>query len=95
VVTPAGREIVVRARRKIDAESVDPIGVPLPLAVVAIWRAVHEYRNHTKCEHRWIVEVFPRFDPDRAKVLAQAGKREALDLVDRHASDFAVGAEEP
>lgn len=94
VTTPSGQEVVVRARRKIDADSVDPVGVPLPVVVVAIWTALHEYRNHSRYHHQWIVEEFPRFEPHRAQVVAQGRKRDALDLVDRHARDLATGSNE-
>lgn len=91
VMTPNGHEVVVRARRKVDANSVSPMAVPLPIVLVAIWTAVREYRQHSKYQRQWIVEVFPRFDPDRAHVVARTGKREALDLVDRHVADLAAG----
>lgn len=94
VTTPSGREVVVRARRKIDADSVDPVQVPLPIVVVAIWAAVREWRNHSKYHHQWIVEVFPRFEPHRAQVVARLSKQDALDLADRHAKDLSTGAAE-
>jgi hypothetical protein len=81
--TPEGREVTIRARRKIDASEVDPIAGPLPLFIVVPWAAVREFRNHRTYQHRWIVEVFPRFEPDRATVIAETSKAEALDLVDR------------
>lgn len=87
---PTGGEVVVRARRKIDAESVDPIGVPLPVVIIATWTAIREFRNHMHYEHQWIVEIYPRFDPDKAQVLVQASKREALDFADRHATELAT-----
>lgn len=85
-----GAEVIVRARRKIDAESVDPFAVPLPAIVIALWTAVREFRNHTRYKRQWIVDVYPRFDPANAHVLAEAGKRQALDLVDRHVTELAT-----
>lgn len=56
---------------------------PLPLFIVVPWAAVRELRNHKKYRHRWIVEIFPRFEPDKARVTAETSKAEALDLVDQ------------
>jgi hypothetical protein len=81
--TPDGRDVTIRARRKIDAAEVDPIAGPLPLVIVVPWAAVREFRNHKTYQHRWIVEVLPRFEPDKATVIAETSKAEALDLVDR------------
>jgi hypothetical protein len=38
---------------------------------------------HKTYQHRWIVEVLPRFEPDKTTVIAETSKAEALDLVDR------------
>jgi hypothetical protein len=81
-MTPAGREMVVRARRKVDVDSVDPIAGPLPIVIVAIWVAVRERRNHTQYQHLWVVDVFPRYQFEKARVIAEVPKRDALDLVD-------------
>ena len=78
--------MTIRARRKVDAAEVDPIAVPLPLFIVGAWAAVREFRNHRMYQHRWIVEVFPRYEPDKAQVIAETSKSEALDLVDREAA---------
>lgn len=90
VTTPSGREVVVRARRHIDADSVDPIAVPLPLVVIAAWTTWRELKNHVEYEHQWVVDVFPRFDPDKAETLAVVGKRAALDLVDQYAAELST-----
>jgi hypothetical protein len=75
--------VTIRARRKIDAAEADPMAGPLPLFIVVPWAAVREFRNHKTYQHRWIVEVFPRFEPDKTTVIAETSKAEALDLVDR------------
>jgi hypothetical protein len=90
--TPEGREVTVRARRKIDAAEADPIAGPLPLFIVVPWVAVREFRNHKTYQHRWIVEVLPRFEPDKATVIAEASKTEALDLVDRQVASMGAAS---
>ena len=88
VTTADGSQIVVRARRKIDVESVDPLEVPVPLLIQAIWVALREQRNHDDYEHLWVVDVLRRYGFEKARRLAELPKYEALDLVDAHAAEL-------
>lgn len=55
--------------------------------------AVRERRNHKQYQHQWVVDVFPRYEFEKARVIAEVPKCEALDLVDAHASELeAAGA---
>jgi hypothetical protein len=82
VTTPQGKELVIRARREIDSETTDPLAVPLPWFIIVPWMAIREAKNHSEHEHRWVVDVYPRWESSKAKPVGAGTKAEALDLVD-------------
>jgi len=76
----------VRARRRIDAETTDPMGVPMPWLIVALWMAIREAKNQSEHRPQWVVDVHPRWDPSKAKTVGSGTKDQALDLVDAEAA---------
>lgn len=94
-VSPSGKQVVVRARRKVNDDAISPLDTSplLPVVVVATWAAIREFRLRRKYQGLWIVEVYPRFQPERAQVVAEALKYEAFDLVDAKAAELGPSAD--
>jgi hypothetical protein len=56
--------------------------VPLPAFILVPWQAIHEFRQRTKFQGSWVVDVWSQSAPDKAQVIGEAGKYESFSLVD-------------
>lgn len=91
VATPTGEPLTIRARRKSAALQPDPqVSALMPLPLMVAWDMIRALRMRRKYQGLWVVEVYRKYESAEARIVDEAPKYEAFDLVDARASEMGL-----